>query len=350
MIDDGRENDSTESLAARFSTPLQVLLCLVMYAVTWRFFIVFTVLPESAYKGPVILVGTLTHGPTLAFFALGLLVLLVRRSEITWESIDPEMRMRGLVFLIQIPLVLQFAFYDYNYFFDHTHIVDRLAIILLWLLIARHPAFLFPFACLVMAVLYQFFYPLPGGGANWPDKLLPMHILFLLNAFIFLRLFITFDRSIPILATLVLTGGFYAHSALSKLALGPEVSSWLMQDQLSYLFVAAHKNGGWLSFLSDQQVVDIAARMKSFGLVQNAMTLLIEGGAILIVMSRWTTRIVLAGCIVLHLGILASSSIFFWKWIVVDLLLLVYAEKFWRSGEHRWPSLTTRLLLTCLAS
>lgn len=349
MINASPEKDSPEFAGARFSIQLQVLICLAMYAVLWRLFIAFNALPQNAYEGPVILAGALTNGPTLLFLACGSIVLFLRRQEISWESIDPEMQARGFVFLVQVPLVLQFAFYDYNYFYDHTHLADRLAIIALWLLVARHPAFLFPFACMAMFVLYQFFYPLPGGGANWPDKLLPVHILFLLNAFVFLRLYVKFDRSVLLLSTLVLTGGFYAHSALSKLVLGPHLSSWLMEDQINYLFVAAYKNGGWLSHLADQQIVDIASWMKPYGVAQNATTLLVEGGAVLIIMSRWSTRIVLAACIALHIAILASSSIFFWKWIVVDGLLLIYAEKYWRSVGTEQLSARSRWLLTCLA-
>lgn len=348
MVDGRRESDAAES-SGRLSIPAQILLCLVIYAVTWPFFLRFNFLPQSAYEGPVILASALTHLPTLAFLILGLFVLFVRRSEITWAAIDPEWKTRGLVFLLQFPLVLQLAFYDYNYFYDHTHIVDRLAIVICWLLIARHPAFLFPFACIVMVVFFQLFHPLPGVNANWPDKLLPMRILFLLNACVFLRLFVTLHRSVLLLSTLVLTAGLYAHSAVSKLVLGPELWSWLTEDQLAFLFVGAYKNGGWLASLSDQQVVKIATWMKPFGLAQRVVTLLIEGGAVLIFLGRRPTRILLAGCIVLHLAILATSSIFFWKWIVVDFLLLVYAERYWRSDEQSLPPLRARWLLVSFA-
>ena len=349
-VNNRQERDSSESIVGKLSIPVQILLCLAIYAVTWPFFLRFNLLPQSAYEGPVILAGALAHFPTASFVALGLLVLFVWRREITWGAIGPELKTRTLVFLLQIPLVLQLAFYDYNYFYDHTHIVDRLALVICWLLIVRHPAFLFPFACVVLAVFFQLFHPLPGVNANWPDKLLPMRILFLLNACVFVRLFVPLHRSVVLLSTLALTAGIYAHSAISKLVLGPEIWSWLVDDQLVFLFVGAYKNGGWLASLGDQQIVQIADWMKPMGMVQKIATLVIEGGVVLLFLGRRPTRIFLVGCIALHLAILASSSIFFWKWIVVDSLLLIYAERYWRSDEKQLPPPRARWQLVGFAT
>ena len=55
-----------------------------------------------------------------------------------------------------------FSAYDYNFYFDQTHYVDRLLLIAFAMLVLVHPGFVLPFLLEAIAIAYQFHHPLGG--------------------------------------------------------------------------------------------------------------------------------------------------------------------------------------------
>jgi hypothetical protein len=89
---------------------------------------------------------------------------------------------------------------------------------------------------------------------------------------------------------------------------------------------------GWLSWLNESTVVRWATGAPWLDFGGRAFTLLVESaGLVILLFGRRGTLTILVGCIIMHLGIFASSGILFWIWTVADVLLFVVV---WRSNIH----------------
>ena len=313
---------------------VHLLICVVAYALTWRklFFEVCLLPPESYAAGSSVL-GMLQHPPTLALLLVGVLPLFVFRKRITWELIDDSMKMRRFMWIVALVIGVTFVASDYNYFYDSAFLLDRLVMLAFLALFWFHPAFLFPFVLTVMAFALQIHHPLPDGMWNWPDKRMPMHVLFAFVWFIYLRIAVQTDRRLPIVLAIFVASATYVHAGLSKIAIGPELTTWLLENPTSNIFVSAHIQGHWLGFLSEQATLRIANVLRSLDVATNGYTLFAEIGAGLMLLDRRVARFFLGACALLHVGILATTGIFFWKWIIVDIAMIWYAGGLWTWGD-----------------
>ncbi len=310
-----------------------MLICAALYALTWRkLFFEVCLLPRSLYEEGSIVLGLLRHEPTLVLLLVGVLPLIVFRKRISWELIDVSMRMRNFVWIVAAVMGVNFILSDYNYYYDHSFLFDRAVLGVLLLLIRVHPGFLFPFLVTLMAFALQIHHPLPEAMWNWPDKRMPTHLLIALVWFVYLRIFVRTDSRLPLILGLVVAGSTYAHAGLSKIAIGPELTTWLLENPTSNIFVSAYQNGNWLGHLSESQVVTVAGILGKVDVLNNAFTLIAELGAALVLLDRRVARLFLAACILLHLGILATTGIFFWKWIIIDAAMIWYAGTLWKWG------------------
>lgn len=309
---------------------VHVLICAVAYALTWRaVFFELCLLPEASYHSGSIALGMLSHVPTLVLLLIGVLPLFVFRRRITWEEIDDSMKMRNFVWIVASVMGVTFIFSDYNYYYDHTFLVDRLILLALLVLVRVHPGFLFPFVVTLMAFALQIHHPLPDAMWNWPDKRMPMHVLFALVGFVYLRIVVRTDSRLPIVLAIFVAAATYAHAGLSKMAIGPSLTTWLLENPTSNIFVSAHLQGNWLGQLSESTVVSIAGFLRRIDIATNGYTLFAELGAALVLFDRRLARFFLTACAAMHLGIVMTAGIFFWKWILVDAAMIWYCGSLW---------------------
>lgn len=317
----------------RGGTPLlvlHVLICVAAYALTWRkIYFELCLLPQASYGGGSTVVGMLAHPPTLALILVGVLPLFVFRKRISWDAIDDSKKMRNFIWIVALVIGLTFALSGYNYYYDRTFLFDRLVIIALLVLVRAHPGFLFPFVVTVMVFALQIHHPLPEGMWNWPDKRMPMHVLFVLVWLVYLRIVVRTDSRLPLVLALFVAGATYAHAGMSKIAIGPEAATWLLENPTSNIFVSAHLQGNWLGQLGEIEVVRLANALRAFDPVTNGYTILAELGAATFLLDRRVARFFLGACVLLHLGILATTGIFFWKWILVDIAMIAYCGSLW---------------------
>ena len=326
-----------------------MLICAVAYALTWRrLFFEICMLPPDLYARGSSVIGMLEHRPTLVLLLVGILPLFVFRKRITWEAIDDSLKMRNFMWIIALVIGITFATSSYNYFYDSAFLLDRAVMLALLVLFWFHPAFLFPFVVVVMVFALQIHHPLPEAMWNWPDKRMPMHALFAFVWLIYLRIAVRTDARLPLALALVIAGATYAHAGLSKMAIGPELTTWLLENPTSNIFVSAHVQGNWLGQLSDESVVRVANFLRRIDVVSNGYTLFAEIGAAMMLLDRRVTRFFLVACILLHLGILATTGIFFWKWIVVDIAMIWYAGLLWTWSIGDLP--TTRTIAAGLTA
>jgi hypothetical protein len=305
---------------------LDVILLLVLQPVFFLAFFYLFQLSEHAYFAPIVFVQLL-QAPFAVLFILSYLGLgwLFWR-KLKWSSIDPTGGMRIFIFSISVVIMWRFATYDYNFYYDQAHNLDRILIILLAGSIYLHPIATPVFTAFAIVVASELHYPLPGASWLWPDKQILFDALILFSTHLVLA---TFRKTTPhffLYMVLCLTGGIYFHAALAKLTIGPHFYSWLFADKLSYLFISGYING-WLGFLHSTTIIAIAKYIDRITFPLAAATLLIELSGVFILWSEKVARVVLTGFILLHVGIALASGIFFWMWAAYDIALIIFICK-----------------------
>ena len=153
------------------------------------------------------------------------------------------------------------------------------------------------------------------------------------GAFLALRPFFRQHRQAFILLTCTVVASQYFHAGLNKILLGPHPRTWLTENHLSQIFVGAHVNGGWLRPLSISTIRQIANALSSVDPLLTSVTLFVECGMILLLLHRKLLPWLLSAAVGLHVGILFLTGIFFWKWIVFDLMLALWLAKSWRAED-----------------
>ena len=261
----------------------------------------------------------------LALCAIFLIVCVLLPRRTTWQAIDSTCYTRIFVFIIAAMFAWTYSTYQFNFYYNQSHLWDRLLLLGLLGLLWVHPVFVMPFTFLVLCIIQQALHPLPWATWIWPDKRLPLDVLILFNSFFLVQSFLPRKRHLFALLAFSLTGATYFQAAISKLAILQPSFTWLFENSLSNLFVSAYRVGGWLGFLSEDNITFLAGWLAWLDRPLGVATLLIEASALLLLSSRRVSRLCLLGFVIMHTGILMSTGIFFWKWIIFDLALLWYA-------------------------
>lgn len=272
-------------------------------------------LPGSVHEQSSILRAAFERSEVRELFLVTLPIVLFRWRETSWEAIgDKQLR----VFITVPTVLLAFAFsaYDFNHYVDQLHLSDRLLLIVLGIATWSHPGFAAPTTIVAILMARQFSAPL--GSYTWTDKRLLFDVLLLFHVYLCLHAFKKHKPYAFYSLTLVLIGGSYIIPAFTKLSL-----HWHQQDELWNLFIGAYTND-WLVTLSPETAVEIAQGIKKVTPLLLYGTLVLELVPFIFLLHRRLTMVILVGCVGLHLGIFATSGIFFWKWITLDLVL-VYA-------------------------
>lgn len=296
-------------------------------------------LPESSYFRPLVSLELLRNLGFVQLVAMLLAVglLIWRRAHgWRWADMDNGERWRPWLLLIVVILAWTYTTYDYNLYFDQAHNWDRLLLLVLAAAVVWRPVFLLPFVLLVTALATQFNYPL--GGYSVAEQFVLVRILILFFAALVLRA-VTARPVGRVFAFLLLTlvASSYWWPGLGKLRL-----LWFTHGHINLLLPAAYSSG-WLAFLSPESIASIVQFLANLNPLMVAFTLFAECGAILFLWRRSFAMLLLASWIVLHVGIVAISGIFFWKWILLDLGLLWLLSR--SNQEHLFPVFDRSYLL-----
>ncbi|HEV2071503.1 MAG TPA: hypothetical protein VGR26_17075, partial [Acidimicrobiales bacterium] len=194
---------------------------------------------------------------------------------------------------------------------------------------------LVPFTVLAAVVASQFAVPL--GRYTWNDKRLifDVVILFCLAAGAGLvrrrkgvRAFVG--------AACVLVVTWYLVAGVGKIALG-----WLGREDLANMTRSAHL-AGWLTAGTADRVAEVVA---SVNWLLVAAAIVVEVAVVLLLLGRRPALAVLLALPGLHLLVFLLSGIFFWKWMVLELALLVF---FLRCDRATLASFGPALVLVAL--
>jgi len=296
-------------------------------------------LPASAYSRPTFLsqpvVDLARKGlPGLLVLAAAAALLFAgarsRSLGPAWHEFEHVARLRWLVGLLAALLAWVFATYDYNFYFDRSHVAERILVTSLVPLIVWRPAFTLVFLLVVLSIGMQFTHPI--GGFSWAPPMLPIRVLFLFAALWTLRLVTKRIRTADFLYVLCcLIAAHYWVSGWDKLRLG-----WVTGDHIGFLLASTYANG-WLGFLEPATLGTVVRALLAVNVPMKAITLLVECGALFMLWRRQTVQWFLIAASGFHIAIFAVTGIGFWMWMFVDALVLIL---FFRRSSPAQPIFT----------
>ena len=319
---DSTKPTAPESANEQWSVLTQAATALACFPLLKQIALAFFRLPEAAYHRPIIAEAAFEDVRRLLFLAVIGGVLLVKARSNGWERTRMSWCIRVLIVGIAATLGWKYSCYEYNYFFDQAHVLDRLLLLALAVLVWFHPAFTLLFFVELLFIIEQFNHPLKGY--SWTDKRPLMDILILFIAFQCIWRVQERRWKSVLVAVLCLFGSFYWFPAFGKLRL-----NWVSENDISQLFISAWVNG-WLGDWPQERIFSLAGWLSRGQLPAEAATLLIEGAGLILLWKRKATLWLFPFFLILHLIIFLSSGILFWEWMALDLILMVVV---WRSDE-----------------
>jgi hypothetical protein len=285
----------------------------------------FDALPESLYRHPVIALG-IAGQPLLAAVGLASLLPLVRRASLGWSAIDAGRGLRILAMGVVLAIAWDSSTYGYNHYYARSHLVDRLLLLALGVGVWRNAAWIPAFTVQYLILLSQFAHPM--GMHTYPpaERTLAHHLVLLLAGFVALRGAASW---IPALRTprpagsqafvvvLCVIAASYFLPGLEKIRISPDGTEWVLDNDLSWLLVEASRHG-WRMGLSAEHLDLVRSAVSAWSPVLLAGSLVLELGAVLLVVRARLSLVILAALTGFHVVTTLVSGFFFWKWIVVD--------------------------------
>jgi len=255
------------------------------------------------------------------FFSLALAAfyapLIIKRKQLKGLRFDKTSRI--IVFIAAATLAWELSTYDYNYYLAHAFYFDRVALVVLAILLLRYPLLSPLFIAFAFVYRSQFNYPVDGFPLF--DKRLLYDVLIMFMAHTYLRLFVPAFKAPLLYFILCIVGANYFSTGLKKLSMQPYIYGWVACNNPGDLFANVHYRG-WLTNLDDNNVLSIATVLGKLKIPLQAIVLLIELSGLFMLRSYRLTRIFLIGFTLMHAGIFILGSMLFWKWMVIDITLL----------------------------
>jgi len=297
----------------RFALLLQVTLGLAVFLLVEPLVFACGRLPASVYDRPIIVVGALGHAAPLIVLLSSVIAVTVFHRRLRWRAMELGTMVRWLALANCLALAWAYSTYPYNYWLDRPHDLDRALLFVLPWLVLWHPGFLGVFLAHAYLMAGQFNEPLQY---SWTDKLLVYEVLLLLFVFVWLTL-ATRQGLLPFVGgALCLVALYYAVPAGGKLVLG-----WLARNDQANIVLSAWHQNGWLDGLGTVGRNRVVALVAWTAPLLKLATLAFEIGVVIMLRHRRVAVGLLLGCAAMHVGILLTTGIFFWKWIVLDLSL-----------------------------
>ncbi len=298
---------------------LQALLLLLVFVSLEKAVFWLSRLPIEAYFEAVLMAGLFNHpGWPVLIMALAAFVLLSRYGDLfrRWESLQYGSSLRAFVLIVAVGLAWPLSTYGYNYYFDQSHAVDRLALVALLPLLWFRPAFIFPFILVALLLMWQFGLP-SLGGSIFAHKLQIVHVLNMFAAFFASRcLFGEIKSGTFVFLTCCLIATSYWLPALGKIQI-----DWLQHANLYLIPPAAHAHG-WLAELGSDAVIKYSQLLQYIGKPIAVFAIVLEALFLLFLLRRRVSIALLAGAILFHIGVFAIYGFFFWTWALVDTALI----------------------------
>jgi hypothetical protein len=334
---------------------------------------------DSIYHTPSMVLASLKSPVNTGIFLLSIWLVRSARKTVTWGTTNLGLATKILIFSIVLILTWNYSTYDYNFFLNQSHWIDRLLLITLAGSVLFSPLAVVFHLPVLYIIFSQFGYPL--GGASTTDKIMLFELEMLFAAFVMWSAFGQRMRSLSAkrsrlfspffseentlhseahftvfwVIALAVVGSCYFFPGLKKLSIGPTYVEWFLNDRLDNMAAS-----GFLRRMGSLQTLIFGANAftKIIGFVEAyrkpllTIAVLIELSGFLILANRKLATLFLLAAIGLHFGIAFVSGIFFWKWILIDLVLLflIVSNKVGIAQLFTKRNFIASLLLLCLAA
>ena len=248
------------------------------------------------------------------------------RKKIMWSDITENKSIRILILLTTLIFTYTTTFSSFNYFTENSVVIDRVLIIIFSILVYFSPLFLVYF--LTILFLQYASYDFPFNQFSFTDKLLPLSILIytFCSAIFFLviktKSKFQFDK-IWLIGSLIIVFGSYFSPFLSKVSISPIFIDWFLMEDFSLAF-DIYLARGWLLNLNQDIIGHIKDFVFNFQKPLLFISFLIEGIAILLFVKRKISILIISLFTTLNIAIFSLSAIFFWKWILFNLMFIGY--------------------------
>ena len=296
-------------------------------------------LPESAYAEPLVFPAALTHLPTLPWYVLSAGFVAAHfwahpknplHRKLSW-GLGEAPGLRWVALALMLPIVWKYGTMDVNLYFDQAHLLDRALLFGLWIGTAFTPLalpFLLAFGATFASQLY---YP-DIFHFTWADKAVLFYSALLIwVGLIYSRLRRVHPGMLPALI-IACFGSFYFAPGFAKLNLTPMPWDWLLGNPIEGLFIGAYVNG-WLAGVDLSLIERIAAFLGQTSVLHTGFTMCLELLIPLLLLHRYLALGFLCAAVLFHLGVVASSGIFFWEWAVPELALIACLLGPWKAPE-----------------
>ncbi|WP_339742007.1 hypothetical protein [uncultured Rubinisphaera sp.] len=310
------------NLFLRYNILGNVVLILLIYQFA-RYLMLFSCsLDESNYSAFSFLLQIPFAGTKQLVLLLAVCLYSASNIRLKWSDIGQENKfltnaLRLLMSVAAFTLCWTASTYPYNYYYDKLHLIDRLFVGILWGGFVFRPG-IAPLLLFVVVCSINQFDPL-FGTLSWTDKLVPTGLLLIFLSALLLR---TIGKQTAtghslLICFLLLVSSHYFIPGLGKLEI-----RWWEHARIYNIIYAAYQNG-WLASLDETQFHEIVKLVKPWNGVMVVFTLIVEVGAMFVFFSKRIAIFLCAGWSMLHIGIFIFSGICFWKWLMVDLSMLV---------------------------
>lgn len=302
-------------------------------------------IPVRVYFAPSFTAALLSTVPAL-ILPTGLLLALAslaKKPAFDWSHTDSIGGLRWVAFSAVAALCWSHAAYPFNYYYDQAHALDRFLLVLLMLATLRSPLVipLFVFEMIISrGQLRHGISSLTPIGDELPIRLLGIIAAAALwNAAIASPRLATlwkhtrFSRDrLPrlrattpaiVFAILCLVGSYYGFAGVAKLRIGDGMLDWVRDSHMENLLIGAYLNG-WQWIGNVASALAHADTLRGLSPLLAFTTVAVECGMILLLVHRLGTIFLVISVLFMHLGIVAVSGIFFWKWLLIDVVLAVW--------------------------
>ncbi len=256
---------------------------------------------------------------------LGIIVfvyLFKHRDKITWQALSANTLIKLFFLVPGILLCWEMLTYDYNYYLNNYFLLEQILLITFLILIWFNPIYSVWFLMLAFLFRGQFDYPI--GGFPLFDKKVLFDIYVLLIAFLLINTRKQLQAQMLPLLLLILMAASYFATGIGKIKFTPHGYEWFLQNPLEYVVMNGNDRGWTVSAVT----VGLLAKYKE---LFQFLIMLLELSTLFMLYKRVGAIILIASCMIMHLFIFYFGGIFFWKWLVVDTMLLVYLSS--KSGK-----------------
>jgi hypothetical protein len=357
LLDDAREYVREQVSKEALSFVLHAVALLML--VTWLRPVLNSPIPAQAYEAKSVIEELLTRDitiltraakrhrpqwPRLLFLLVPTVAFIVNKANIGWDRFEHGKALRWFVMAWLFPLVWAGSTFSFNYYLGQGHFLDRFLLISFFVASWRSPLFV-PFAArIAFIMMHEIAVPLGRDHFDWESV---YEVLCVFSVFTWFSFIKSFHPKHFLLVGLGHWAAYYFWAGMAKHSMAPDWA-WVTENHLSNLSMGAYVRG-YLNFIPEDSWIAFNEFVRKFDTFLAVFTMVMELGALVFFhLHRQTVRVWAILGAMLNGGIFLLTGIFFWKWIIANIALYLFATR--PGGRELINAMSKHKLATVLAA